>query len=223
MPLNCVAEGEGGRKKSFRLCSRLFLSYLVPRTRCLSRRQPQQTSLTAGERPRVLEPEPRGNLRAAPTQAALSQVATRLRGPTCCCTPCLRHTGPPLQKRGAFLADGSRRYDTYMSSEMLLHLGHLPPRPCLLGCLKVVMTMRWLIAPPLPTVSSCPLYSYFPCCLMVYFLLMCTLGLPEQRLDGRAGFCSNKTEQNTENMDNSSDGSWLTQAPTPLLLSVANP
>lgn len=190
---------------------------------CLSHRQPQQTLLTAGERPRVLEPEPRGNLRAAPTQAGLSQVATRLQGPTCCCTPCLRHAGPPLQKRRAFLAAGSRGYDTYMSSWVLLHLRHFPSRPSLLGCLKVVMTMRWLIAPPLPTLSSCPLHSYFPFCLVLYFLLMCTLGLPEQCLEGRAGFCSNKTKQNMENMDNSSDGSWLAQAPTPLLLSVASP
>lgn len=61
----------GGGRKSFRHRSRLAVFYLVPRTRCLSRRQPRQTSLTAGERPRVPQPEPRGNLRAAPRRAGL--------------------------------------------------------------------------------------------------------------------------------------------------------
>lgn len=77
----CVAEGEEeGEKKSFLPRSQLAVSYLVPRTRCLSRRQPCRHR----QQPRVLQPEPRGNLPAAPTGWAGQEEAVGAPG---CCNP----------------------------------------------------------------------------------------------------------------------------------------
>lgn len=58
---------EKGKKKT--LPTQLSACCFLPgaKDEMSSLRQPQQTSLTAGEQPRVPEPEPRGNLSAALT------------------------------------------------------------------------------------------------------------------------------------------------------------
>lgn len=191
----CVAEGkEEGKKKnpSCRALSLLFPTWCQGRDVCVA--------------PRVPEPEPRGNVPAAPTGWA-GQGRRRLWEPLAAAwftstepDPLCRAMGLLEQMAGGAVRPARPSGCSCMQGTFCAHL---------LRCLKDEMAARWLMAPPLP-ILSCFLCSCFACCLMFHLLVVCALGCPEWCLDRRVEFCSNKTKQNMENMDNSSDGSWPT-------------